>query len=61
MLAQIIKGLGEHYGFTPQQVGEMTAYQVAILLAKDPEEAGNMASGKVKISYQEFRRLTNGR
>lgn len=60
MLAQIIKGLGEHYGFTPQQVGEMTAYQVAVLLAKDPEEAGNTAAGKVKISYRELRRLANG-
>lgn len=50
-----MRNMAEYYGFTPQQVGEMTLYQVAVLCSKDAKTASNMAMGRETMKLSEYR------
>lgn len=54
-ICSILRDMAEFYGFTPQQVGEMTLYQVAVLCSKDAKAAENMALGRETMKLSEFR------
>lgn len=50
----MIRCIAEHYGFTPYEIGQMTIYQVAVLVEEE-EKVGN--SDKQTMSVAEYRRL----
>jgi len=51
--------MAEHYGFTPEEVGAMTAEQIETLTSEDEKEAFGKASGTMTI--EEYRRFARGK
>ena len=58
VIARYVRDLAELYGYTPQQVGKLTVYQVNVLYAKDGEDAQNQAQGIQKINAKSYSRMT---
>lgn len=56
--AFLIRSLGEMYGYTPQQIGEMTMFQVAALCAQDPQDAQNKAGGVITVGAEKWASMT---
>jgi len=54
MYSRYIRELAEAYGYTPEEVGKLTVYQVNVLYAKDGEAAKSLGAGTVAISATNY-------
>ena len=56
----MIKSLGEHYGYTPKEVGELTSWQIEALMSEDENDARSKAGNKTTMTIEEYRRFVRG-
>lgn len=58
MYARYIREMAELYGYTPEQVGQLTVYQINVLYAKDGVSAQKVGAGVIEKDAGEYKNMT---